>query len=252
MSDSMTSIEPAASAVARAMRVHKPRDMSDSDAKALTVRSTSRKKAPAGRRWRPHSGLMPEDVQAVIAAASCERDRLLLRVLWATGCRITEALELRPRDVGRDSLLLPNRKNPARPLKRVILPAGLADLPGDLLVWANEQHLAGHEPLFFSQKRAADGQLRAINRGQAWHIVKHASERADVRVLALRDSKDGLRGHPAPIHPHILRHSRVRQNLRSGTSLPVVQSQAGWTYLQPTYLTPDEDEVRRAMANVLE
>ena len=60
---------------------------------------------------------MPEDVQAVIAAATCERDRLLLRCLWATGGRVSEVLTLRPRDVRREALVLPNRKDPSRPVQ---------------------------------------------------------------------------------------------------------------------------------------
>jgi integrase len=55
---------------------------------------------------------MPDEILAVIDAAGTERDRLLLRVLWATGARISEALDLRLVDVRRDSLVLPNRKNP--------------------------------------------------------------------------------------------------------------------------------------------
>jgi hypothetical protein len=46
-------------------------------------------------------------------AAPSERDRLLLRVLWATGARISEALALRSMDVRRDSLVLPNLKSPS-------------------------------------------------------------------------------------------------------------------------------------------
>ena len=74
--------------------------------------------------------MAPEDVLAVIDAAPTERDRLLLRVLWATGARISEALALRSMDIRRDSLVLPNLKNPSRPTKRVFLPAGQVDLPG--------------------------------------------------------------------------------------------------------------------------
>ena len=73
-------------------------------------------------------------MQAVIDAATCERDRLLLRVLWATGARVYEVLALRPMDVQRDYLVVPNRKNPSLAVKRVYLPAGQADLPGALLV----------------------------------------------------------------------------------------------------------------------
>src|SRR5689334_8810194 len=71
---------------------------------------------PKGKRWQPPEGLTPAEVKAVIAAAASERDRLLLRVLWATGGRISEALALRPADIRRDALVLPNRKNPSRPV----------------------------------------------------------------------------------------------------------------------------------------
>jgi integrase len=181
--------------------------------------------------------LAPEDVRAVIDAAPSERDRLLLRVLSATGARISEALTLRPMDVRRDSLVLPNLKNPSRPTKRVFLPAGQADLPGVLLLWARDHGLADAEPLFFSPKRAEDGAVRAISRQQAWEIVRAASERADVRVLALRSSRFGKAGEPAPVHPHLFRHARVRQIVRATRSLPIAQKQAGWSRLQMAYLS---------------
>ena len=107
-----------ASGTGRALAVPAGRELSDSPPKRPSVRS-----AP-GKYWQPPEGLTPEDVLSVIDAAPSERDRLLLRVLWATGARISEALALRPMDVRRDSLVLPNLKNPHRPTKRVFLPAG--------------------------------------------------------------------------------------------------------------------------------
>ena len=169
---------------------------------------------------------------AVIEAAPTERDRLLLRVLWATGARVSEALALRPMDVRRDSLVLPNLKNPGRPTKRVFLPVGQADLPGALLLWAKEHELTDDQPLFFSRKRPAGGASRPISRQQACEIVRAASERADARVLALRASRFGKAGEPAPNHPHVLRHARVRHIVRPTKSLPVAQRQAGWSRLQ--------------------
>lgn len=206
----------------------------------------------AQKRWQPPEGLSPDDVQAVIAAATSERDRLLLRVLWATGARVSEALALRPMDVQRDHLVLPNRKNPSLTVKRVYLPAGQADLPGALLVWANEHGLWPQTPLFFSRKHGADGGLRAISRVQAWTILKAASERADVRVLALRTSRHGAIGEPAPAHPHLFRHARVRQIVRTTRNLPLAQRQAGWSRLQLAYLTVGDEEARQLMQNVPE
>src|SRR5215211_1031974 len=159
------------------------------------------RRGPAEKRWQPPEGLTPEEVKAVIAAAESERDRLLLRVLWATGGRVSEVLALRAQDVRRDALVLPNLKNPARPVKTVLLSAGDQDLPGELLLFQKAEGLAEGAPLFTSRKRGAEGNVRAIGRIQAWRIVKDASARAQVRVLALRASREGQAGAPAPVHP---------------------------------------------------
>jgi len=126
------------------------------------------------------------------------------------------------------------------------------DLPGALLLWAKEHGLDDDQPLFFSRKRAAGGGLRSISRHQAWEIVRAASDRADVRVLALRGSIYGKVGEPAPVHPHLLRHARVRQIMRTTKSLPIAQKQAGWSRLQVAYLSVSDDEVHDAMRNVPE
>jgi integrase len=205
---------------------------------------------PASKRWQPPEGLSPEDVQAVIAAAACERDRLLLATLWATGARISEVLALRPRDVRRQGLVLPNLKNPSRPVKTAHLAAAHAGLPGDLLLWTREHNLDDDEPLFFSRQCGADGRRKAIDRVRAWQIVKAASEQADVRVLALRTSGYGRVGEPAPVHPHLFRHARVRQIVRHTRSLALAQKQAGWARLHTEYLTLSDDEAQQLMRAV--
>jgi integrase/recombinase XerD len=237
-------IDTGASGTIRALAVRRSRELSGSGPKRRSVRSGSSKQ------WQPPEGLEPDEILAIVDAASTERDRLLLRVLWATGARISEALDLRLVDVRRDSLVLPNLKNPSRLTKQVFLPAGQMDLPGALLLWAKEHQLADGEPLFFSRKRAPSGGRRPISRQQAWEIVRAASERADVRVLALRASTYGRAGEPAPVHPHLFRHARVRQIVRTTKSLPIAQKQAGWSRLQMAYLTVSDDEVRQAMQSV--
>jgi hypothetical protein len=88
---------------------------------------------------------------------------------------------------------------------------------------------------------------RALQRGQAWLIVKEASERANVWVLALRPSKHGPAAEAAPVHPHLFRHARVRQIVRSTRNLPLAQRQASWSRLQMAYLTIGDDEARLLM-----
>src|SRR6185295_17381431 len=107
-----------ASRTTRALAARTSRDLSDSTLKPRSVRS------PASKQWRPPEGLAPDEILAIVAAATTERDGLLLRVLWATGARISEALALRLMDVRRGSLVLPNLKNPSRLTKQVFLPAG--------------------------------------------------------------------------------------------------------------------------------
>jgi integrase len=208
--------------------------------------------AKGPKRWQPPEGLTPEDVQAIIAAAAGERDRLLLTTLWATGARLSEVLALRPRDVRRRGLVLPNLKNPSRPVKTAHLAAAHAGLPGDLLLWAREHDLAAAEPLFFSRQRGADGRRKAIDRVRAWQIVRAAAERAAVRVLALRPSGYGRAGEPAPVHPHLFRHARVRQIVRHTRSLALAQKQAGWARLHTEYLTLSDAEAERLMQDVPE
>ncbi len=207
---------------------------------------------PASKRWQPPEGLSPEEIRAIIDAAASERDRLLLTTLWATGARISEVLTLRPKDIHRDGLVLPNLKNPTRVVKTAHLSAAHAGLPGELLMWARENELADDEPLFFSRQHGLDRRRKAIDRVRAWQIVKSASERAEVRVLALRASGYGRVGEPAPVHPHVFRHARVRQIVRHTKSLALAQKQAGWARLHTEYLTLSDDEARVLMQGVPE
>ena len=115
------------------MAVKGARELSDSRTSSRSVRSGT-------KHWRPPEGLSPEEVRAIIGAAATERDRLLLRVLWATGARISEVLTLRPMDVRRDSLILPNRKNPNQTSKRVFLPGAELGLTGELLLCQGARH----------------------------------------------------------------------------------------------------------------
>jgi hypothetical protein len=82
--------------------------------------------------------------------------------------------------------------------------------------------------------------------------VKSASERADVRVLALRATSYGGVGEPAPVHPHLFRHARVRQIVRHTKSLALAQKQAGWARLHTEYLTLSDEEAHALMQVVPE
>jgi len=49
---------------------------------------------------------------------------------------------------------------------------------------------------------------------------------------------------------HLFRHARVRQIVRQTKSLPLAQRQAGWSRLQPAYLSIGDQEARDLMRGV--
>src|SRR6202011_5884917 len=140
-------------------------------------------------------GLSPQDVQAVIAAAACERDRLLLTTLWATGARVSEVLTLRPRDIHRQGLVLPNLKNPSRLVKTAHLSAAHAGLPGDLLVWARENGLADDEPavLLTTARCRRSAQSHRSRAGVADRQIRIAASRGMCAGLACNWLRRGWR-----------------------------------------------------------
>jgi integrase len=119
-----------------------------------------------------------DPVQTTVAATSGERDRLLLRTLWATGARLGAVLALRPRDVRRTGLLLRDPTDPRGPGKLAPLAKAHASLPTELRRWARAHALTDDEPLFFSRERGQDGRRKAIDRVRAWQIVTLAARRA--------------------------------------------------------------------------
>jgi integrase len=240
--------------------------------KARSVKSDASRRRGRRHKWQPPEGVSADDAAAIIAGSrcsadcshvNCERNELLLRTLWATGARISEVLGLTPAHVLADSLVVPTLKNGvesdgSRPWRRVYLPAGQRELPAALLIWANTWEVGRHEPLFFgtngswraSRPRARP--LKAISRQQAWEVVKRASRRAGVLILAMRRSVDGARGEPAPVHPHIFRHARAREIVRRTRSLPLAQRQLGWQQLHLEYLKLADDETRQLMAGMVD
>jgi site-specific recombinase XerD len=80
----MTAAQPPLALAPAARRVQL-----DSRRESRSVRSTQ-------KHWQLPESLSANDVKAAINAATRERNRLLLRVLWATGARISEGLALPP------------------------------------------------------------------------------------------------------------------------------------------------------------
>jgi transposase len=96
-------------------------------------------------------------------------------------------------------------------------------------------------------------ELVLVNPQHIKHVPGHKTDVQDAEWLADLLRHGLLRGSfipPAPVHPHLLRHARVRQIVRQTKSLPLAQKQAGWSRLQMAYLTIGDDEARELMRRV--
>ena len=144
--------------------------------------------------------LSVEDVERLIAAARSHRDRAVIELLYATGCRVSELRTLRVEDVdlvaqsilvrrgkgGKDRLVLYGRKAAA----------------------ALETHSGGRR----------SGPIFKLSRAALWSIVRRVAQGA------------GLEG----VHPHTLRHSFATHLLERGADLRCIQELLGHTSLSTT------------------
>ncbi|HEY9650276.1 MAG TPA: tyrosine-type recombinase/integrase [Coleofasciculaceae cyanobacterium] len=143
------------------------------------------------------------EVQTMIALESNPRNRLILRLLYSGGLRVSELSTLKWRDLkqrgdnsGQVTVFGKGRKT-----RTVLLKAD---------VWAELVKLRGDrtndDPVFQSRKGGH------INRHQLWRIVSAAAKRA------------GLEGN---VSPHWLRHAHASHSLDRGAPIHLVQQTLG-------------------------
>jgi integrase/recombinase XerD len=154
--------------------------------------------------------ILPEpDVHRLIALEPDTRNRLLLRLLYAGGLRVSELCGLRWRDVqasgdaGQVTLFGKGGKT-----RTVLLTAA---------TWRELEAAHGDagadDPVFVSQK---GGPLSAV---QAWRVVRAAARRA------------GIEG---DVSPHWLRHAHASHALDRGAPIHLVQATLGHADLRTT------------------
>ncbi len=164
-----------------------------------------------GRRSRLAERILPEaEVHRLLALETHSRNHALLRLLYASGLRVSEATALRWRDLqaagdaGQVTVWGKGEKE-----RTVRLPAGvfaeLLRLRGD----------AGDDaPVFRSRKRGGP-----LTSSQAERIVRAAAQRAGIT---------------APVSPHWLRHALASHSLDRGCPIHVLQQTLGHSSLATT------------------
>ena len=183
----------------------------------------------------PHA-LTVEEVSRLIESTGNDdvvalRDRALLEVLYGTGARISEAVNLAIDDVdieGRTIRLFGKGR------KERILPLGTFAMEAvDAYVVRSRPSLAKHgpgTPVLFLNTRG-----RPLSRQSAWGVIQEAAERAHITCH---------------VSPHSLRHSFATHLLQGGADVRVVQEMLGHSSVTTTqiYTMVTRDTVREVYA----
>jgi integrase/recombinase XerD len=145
------------------------------------------------------------------------RDRAALETLYATGCRASEVVNLRPGDLDLES---GSARCVGKGDKERIVPLG------SLACEALRAYLADDRPGLVARRRETTTVFvsrtgRPLSRTGLWHIVK-------THALAA--------GLPARISPHSLRHSFATHLLAGGADLRAVQEMLGHASIATTQI----------------
>ena len=166
-----------------------------------------------------------DEAHQLIGAAENDRDRLFLRLLWETGLRVSEAINVKLVDVGREGIR--------------VLGKGYVER----VVFVQDSLVAAI--LFYAQERAIerDGYLFPSRKGG--HITK---QRAD-QVIKETARRAGLQ---RSVHAHLFRHGYAINFLNCGGRLDALQEQLGHRDINTTriYLRLTSEDVMREVAKI--
>lgn len=158
--------------------------------------------------------LSHEEVLAVVAGARTQRDKVLLRLLYVTGARVSEIV--RPRSAG---------PNNARGLRwrdvRRVQDGATVTLFGKgsktRAVWIPSP--LSEDVWNLSRTHRPNDAIFPVTRVRAWQIIKDAAKRANVTEA---------------VSPHWLRHSHGVESQAQGAPINVLQAQLGHARLETT------------------
>lgn len=162
------------------------------------------------------AGPAPGSADATAADPSAVRDRALLELLYATGARVSEIVQLDVDDTAHGDVLRVRGKG----AKERIVPVG------SYARAAVEAYLTRVRPTWAAKGRATPRLFLGVrgaplSRQSAWLIIQAAAERA------------GLTAH---VSPHTLRHSFATHLLQGGADVRVVQELLGHASVATTQI----------------
>ncbi len=169
--------------------------------------------------------LTKEEVKRLIGAASHEKSRLLIKLLYASGLRVGECVSMKVDDLELGQRIAWVRGGKGGKDRMVILSESLIK---DLRPFLNKNSMT-RGPIFTSR---SGGPMSVRN---AEKIVKNAAKRAGITKQ---------------VSPHKLRHSFATHLREAGTDLRVIQELLGHANLQTTeiYTHVSSEEKRKVVS----
>jgi len=153
--------------------------------------------------------------QILTAAKTCSyRDYLMLRVLWRSGIRVSELVNIRPQDIEWYNQVINILRAKGGKQRRVLL---------------DQETISLLSRYVLDMKIHEDQLVFPITTRHVWHLVKKYG-----RMVGLE------------VHPHTLRHSFAIHLVRSGLDLRRVQQLLGHSNLNTTqvYLQFNDQDLR--------
>jgi len=163
--------------------------------------------------------LTKDEVVKLIAAVPRRRSQLLLKLLYASGLRVSELVNLTISDVQGTTILVKSGKG--KKDRITILPQSLAS---EITLYERDQHLTN---LIFPGRQGKPLTTRNV---QA--IISRAAKRAEINKH---------------VTPHKMRHSFATHLLEAGTDVRVIQELLGHSNLQTTqiYTHVSRDQIQK-------
>ncbi|TFD46868.1 site-specific tyrosine recombinase XerD [Cryobacterium frigoriphilum] len=166
-----------------------------------------------------------DQVAALLAATDGDevqqlRDKALLELLYATGARVSEVVDLNVDDVLEEVLEQSMVRLTGKGNKQRLVPVG------SYARTALRAYLVRARPVFSARGSATPALFlgargHRVSRQNAWLIIRAAAERADLGV---------------PVSPHTLRHSFATHLLAGGADVRVVQELLGHSSVATTQI----------------
>ena len=183
--------------------------------------------------------ITPEEARAMIDAAIGEnnqREEMLFKVLWMTGCRIGEAVDIRVDDIIREGIVLRGKRKPrSRDDIEKGVPLGekrkrIVYIPGEL---RNNLYSYNHET-----KKARNDKLFPYTTVRGFQLVKEYAKKANIQRT---------------IFPHMFRHGYAVNFLNNGGTIPALKEILGHSLIEDTmiYLRITSEDIARQINRVV-